>query len=65
MSNDTSPRCLDCDFSQQYSWERLCLRWMPPRGVTPGQEACKEYRWKGWPRTEAKEGVNRVGYEWG
>ena len=47
MSDDAARHCIDCRYSQQLRWERLCLRWMPPRGVTPGQEACEEYRAKG------------------
>ena len=45
MSEETRT-CVDCRRSQQRLWHRYCLRWMPPRVVEPGQEACGEYQAK-------------------
>ena len=38
--------CIDCRWSQQLRWDRLCLRWMPPAKLETGQEACGEYQAK-------------------
>ncbi len=45
MSEKLHPtaECIDCRRSRQHLWQRYCLRWMPPRALTPGQEACSEY----------------------